>query len=186
VKEITVSQTSFQAANHQLTLVASANESVTAYCFKTTAQAPVASDACFQPSNEKTIDLPGHLSSYHVWAKNASGVVSSNFLSGPCSDEGVAASDKSQLPTVCMSTSLGEMVIELELSKTPITVANFLSYVNAGFYSGTVFHRLGSNFIQGGGGQLSNHQLISKTTLYPPIAMEKPRQHHCCLERWGI
>ena len=174
VNAISVSQTSFQAANRQLTLVASSNDAVTGYCFKTTEQTPVASDTCFQSSKEKTIDLTGNLSPYYVWAKNASGNVSANFQTGPCSDQGYAASNKSQLPTVCLVTSLGEMVIELESSKAPVTASNFLSYVNAGFYSGTVFHRLGANFIQGGGGQLSNHVLIAKTTLYSPIAMEKP------------
>ena len=173
VTEVTASQTSYQAANRQLTLVATAN-AASAYCFKTGTQAPLASDPCFQSSKEKTIDLTGSLAAYHVWVKNASGTVSATSQSGPCSAAGFAASDKSLLPTVCINTSLGEMVLELEADKVPNTVVNFLKYVNAGFYSGTVFHRLGSNFVQGGGGQLVNHQLVSKTTLYSPIVMEKP------------
>ena len=53
---------------------------------------------------------------------------------------------------VNMSTSLGEVVIELDASKAPKTVENFLQYVNAGHYNGTVFHRVIENFmIQGGG-----------------------------------
>lgn len=51
-----------------------------------------------------------------------------------------------------MSTSKGDIKIELFKDKTPITVENFLSYVNDGFYDGTVFHRVIPNFmIQGGG-----------------------------------
>jgi len=72
-------------------------------------------------------------------------------------------------------TDQGEMVIELENSKAPVTVSNFLKYVNAGFYSGAVFHRLSPNFVQGGGGgQIVNQQLVSKNPLYDPIVLEKP------------
>jgi cyclophilin family peptidyl-prolyl cis-trans isomerase/putative hemolysin len=173
VIEVAVSQTSYQAANRQLTLTATAN-SASAYCFKTGSQAPSASDSCFQTSSEKVIELTGSLSAYHLWVKNASGTVSATSQTGPCSAEGFAASDKSQLPTVCIRTSLGEMVLELEAEKVPNTVTNFLKYVNAGFYSGTVFHRLGSNFVQGGGGRVVNGQLKQKDPLYDPIVLEKP------------
>jgi peptidyl-prolyl cis-trans isomerase B (cyclophilin B) len=51
-----------------------------------------------------------------------------------------------------MSTTAGDLRIELDDEKAPISVANFLSYVNKGFYDGTVFHRVIKNFmIQGGG-----------------------------------
>ena len=53
---------------------------------------------------------------------------------------------------VKMSTTQGDLRIELDDAKAPISVANFLSYVNKGFYDGTVFHRVIKNFmIQGGG-----------------------------------
>ncbi len=53
---------------------------------------------------------------------------------------------------VAMSTSLGEVVLELDAAKAPKTVDNFVQYVNAGHYNGTVFHRVIENFmIQGGG-----------------------------------
>lgn len=55
-------------------------------------------------------------------------------------------------PVVIMSTSKGDIKIELFKDKAPITVENFLSYVNDGFYDGTIFHRVIPNFmIQGGG-----------------------------------
>jgi peptidyl-prolyl cis-trans isomerase A (cyclophilin A) len=55
-------------------------------------------------------------------------------------------------PVVIMSTSKGAIKIELFKDKAPITVENFLSYVNDGFYDGTIFHRVIPNFmIQGGG-----------------------------------
>jgi len=53
---------------------------------------------------------------------------------------------------VKMTTTHGDLRIELDDEKAPISVANFLSYVNKGFYDGTIFHRVIRNFmIQGGG-----------------------------------
>ncbi|MCA3218632.1 MAG: peptidyl-prolyl cis-trans isomerase [Burkholderiales bacterium] len=55
-------------------------------------------------------------------------------------------------PRVQLVTSEGAITLELDPAKAPRTVANFLEYVRAGFYSGTVFHRVIDNFmIQGGG-----------------------------------
>jgi len=55
-------------------------------------------------------------------------------------------------PVVVMHTSKGDIEIELYPDKAPITVKNFLRYVDDGFYGGTVFHRVISGFmIQGGG-----------------------------------
>ena len=53
---------------------------------------------------------------------------------------------------VKLSTSHGDIVLELDDEKAPETVKNFLGYVDAGFYNGTVFHRVIDGFmIQGGG-----------------------------------
>ncbi|MHC4149284.1 MAG: peptidylprolyl isomerase [Planctomycetota bacterium] len=53
---------------------------------------------------------------------------------------------------VKLETSMGDIVIELEREKTPVTVENFLRYVEKGFYDGTIFHRVIPKFmIQGGG-----------------------------------
>jgi peptidyl-prolyl cis-trans isomerase A (cyclophilin A) len=55
-------------------------------------------------------------------------------------------------PIVLMKTSLGQIKIQLWPDKAPETVKNFLSYVNEGFFNGTIFHRVIGNFmIQGGG-----------------------------------
>jgi len=57
-------------------------------------------------------------------------------------------------PVVIMETSLGTIKIELEEEKAPISVKNFLGYVDDKFYDGTIFHRVIKNFmIQGGGFQ---------------------------------
>ncbi|MFQ5702668.1 MAG: peptidylprolyl isomerase [Gemmatimonadales bacterium] len=53
---------------------------------------------------------------------------------------------------VVLTTSVGRVEVELFDAQAPVTVANFLEYVDAGFYDGTIFHRVIPNFmIQGGG-----------------------------------
>ena len=55
-------------------------------------------------------------------------------------------------PVVEMKTSLGTIQIELNEGKAPLTVKNFLEYVDAAYYDGTIYHRVIRNFmIQGGG-----------------------------------
>ena len=53
---------------------------------------------------------------------------------------------------VKLTTSHGPIVIELDEGKAPVTVANFLSYVDAGHYDGTIFHRVIDGFMVQGGG----------------------------------
>lgn len=53
---------------------------------------------------------------------------------------------------VRLATSMGDIVLELDAAKAPKTVDNFVQYVRAGHYDGTIFHRVIDNFmIQGGG-----------------------------------
>ncbi|HEX7156593.1 MAG TPA: peptidylprolyl isomerase [Burkholderiaceae bacterium] len=55
-------------------------------------------------------------------------------------------------PRVALDTTAGRIVLELDAQRAPKSVANFLRYVNEGFYDGTIFHRVIANFmIQGGG-----------------------------------
>jgi peptidyl-prolyl cis-trans isomerase A (cyclophilin A) len=55
-------------------------------------------------------------------------------------------------PVVVLSTSLGDIKIELDAKRAPISTKNFLSYVDSGHYDGTIFHRVIPDFmIQGGG-----------------------------------
>jgi peptidyl-prolyl cis-trans isomerase A (cyclophilin A) len=58
----------------------------------------------------------------------------------------------SAAPRVVLATSAGDITLELDSDKAPKTVANFLQYVKAGHYDGTIFHRVIDGFmIQGGG-----------------------------------
>ncbi len=67
---------------------------------------------------------------------------------------------------VVISTSLGDVTVALDAEKAPKTVANFLSYVDDGFYDGTVFHRVIKNFmIQGGGMTADGKQKPTKAPI---------------------
>ena len=66
---------------------------------------------------------------------------------------------------VLIKTSMGEITVELDADKAPLSVANFLAYVDAGFYDGTIFHRVIPDFMIQGGGLDVN--LEKKSTLEP-------------------
>ncbi len=66
---------------------------------------------------------------------------------------------------VRLVTSKGDIVIELNREKAPVTVENFLSYVKKKHYDGTVFHRVMDGFmVQGGGFALTGGKLVEKET----------------------
>ena len=66
---------------------------------------------------------------------------------------------------VKFETSLGDIVIQLNEEKAPITVKNFLGYVNSGFYNGTIFHRVINGFMVQGGG--FTEAMLQKSTQAP-------------------
>jgi peptidyl-prolyl cis-trans isomerase B (cyclophilin B) len=67
---------------------------------------------------------------------------------------------------VTMETSQGTLTIELEDDKAPVTVKNFLAYVDEGFYDNTIFHRVISTFmIQGGGFEPGMRQKKTKASI---------------------
>jgi len=70
-------------------------------------------------------------------------------------------------PRVKLTTSMGDIVVELAPAKAPKTVENFLQYVNDKHYDGTVFHRVMNGFmIQGGG---FNAEMVQKSTRAPIV-----------------
>ncbi|OAI53298.1 hypothetical protein AYO44_16125 [Planctomycetaceae bacterium SCGC AG-212-F19] len=69
-------------------------------------------------------------------------------------------------PIVVMTTSAGTLKVELYEDKAPVTVKNFLAYVDEKFYDGTIFHRVIPNFmVQGGGFQPGMTQKTTKPTI---------------------
>jgi peptidyl-prolyl cis-trans isomerase A (cyclophilin A) len=83
-------------------------------------------------------------------------------------DAGAAAGGN---PVVVLDTSMGPITIELNPAKAPVTVDNFLKYVDSGYYNNLVFHRVMPDFmIQGGG--LDENLREKKEGLRPPIKNE--------------
>ena len=75
-------------------------------------------------------------------------------------------------PVVLMSTSMGNIRIELDAEKAPITTKNFVDYVSAGHYDGLIFHRVIPGFmIQGGGmdaGDERKEKQVRRSRTKPP------------------
>jgi cyclophilin family peptidyl-prolyl cis-trans isomerase len=72
-------------------------------------------------------------------------------------------------PVAVISTSAGDITVELFKDKAPVSVANFLQYVTDGFYAGTIFHRVKRGYVIQGGGYTP--EMADKSTR-PPILNE--------------
>lgn len=150
------------------------NIDVTGFCITSNNNKPQASSGCFTDRREWT-QIIGP--AWHVWTRDAAGNVSAGVTDGPCSSAAKAVAAASSLPTVCIMTDAGEIVLELESTKVPLSANNFMNYVFDGFYADTVFHRIISTFmVQGGGFKVTNGSRVQKTTadgLRDAITLEK-------------
>lgn len=79
-------------------------------------------------------------------------------------------------PQVIIRTSEGDITLRLFRNKAPLTVDNFLSYVDAGFYNGTIFHRVIPDFMIQGGGFLPD--MTEKPTNTPVVNESKNKLHN--------
>src|SRR5882757_475935 len=93
----------------------------------------------------------------------------SALLAPPAALAQAAAGKASAAPRVLLETSEGNITLELNPDKAPQTVANFLAYVNDGFYNGTVFHRVIDGFMIQGGGMTAD---LKQKPTRAPIALE--------------
>jgi peptidyl-prolyl cis-trans isomerase A (cyclophilin A) len=156
------------------------------YCIRQVTEQPLASDSCFgdQLQQVQTIANPSDTAraTFTAWVLSGNTVSRHANVSLPgktCSAAAYAAIAGSSLPAVCVITSAGESVLRLEPVKAPISAANFLRYVNQGFYDQTVFHRFfrGSlNFVQGGGFTHSNGGYVTKNSTLAAIVLESTVQ----------
>jgi cyclophilin family peptidyl-prolyl cis-trans isomerase len=161
------------------------------YCIRQDAQEPLASDPCFSGSDSNLLVQDKTLSpsntqraSFTAWLLSGSTVSRHASVSTPgktCSAAAYAAlaALASTQSAVCMLTGTGadtyEAVLLLEPVKAPNTVANFLRYVNQGFYDQTVFHRFlksGVNVVQGGSYAYAAGSYQTKASTLPAIALE--------------
>jgi peptidyl-prolyl cis-trans isomerase A (cyclophilin A) len=72
-------------------------------------------------------------------------------------------------PKVLFKTNQGNFVVELDPEKAPKTVENFINYVNSGFYTGTIFHRVINGFMVQGGGFTKD---MKEKSTQAPIPLE--------------
>lgn len=79
-------------------------------------------------------------------------------------------------PQVVIKTSEGDITLRLFRDKAPVTVANFLAYVDAGFYNGTIFHRVIPDFMIQAGGFLPD--MTEKAPGAPIVNESKNRLHN--------
>ncbi|HUY04192.1 MAG TPA: peptidylprolyl isomerase [Rhodocyclaceae bacterium] len=73
-------------------------------------------------------------------------------------------------PQVELATTMGKIVVELNPTAAPLSVDNFLNYVQTGFYAGTLFHRVIAGFVVQGGGYTSG--LVAKPAIFAPVTLE--------------
>jgi cyclophilin family peptidyl-prolyl cis-trans isomerase len=78
-------------------------------------------------------------------------------------------------PQVIIKTNQGDFTLRLFADKAPITVANFLGYVDSGHYSGTIFHRVIPKFMVQGGGFTPD---MTEKAVRPPIVNESKNRLH--------
>ena len=162
------------------------------YCIRQDATQPLAGDPCFSDSDstalvqEKTIASPSNTQRavFTAWVLAGSTVsrhASVSLAGKTCSAAAYAAlsAANTTLPAVCIITGTGsttyESVLRLESVKAPISVANFLRYVNQGFYDQTVFHRFlkgGTNVVQGGSFSHDGSNYLNKASTLPAIVLE--------------
>lgn len=79
-----------------------------------------------------------------------------------CSQAGQFVQPNNLFPKVKLMTSQGDIVLELDRSRAPISVNNFLSYVKQKRYDNTLFHRLEPEFVLQGGGYDANYKPIEE------------------------
>lgn len=174
----------------RLTLTGVASQA-SRYCIRQDAMEPLASDACFNDSDSTLLAQDKAITAsntqrvtFTAWLLSGNTVSRHASVSAPgktCSAAAYAAltSLATGQSAVCILTGTGsnsyESVLLLEPAKAPNTVANFLRYVNQGFYDQTVFHRFlknGVNVVQGGGYTYAGGSYLAKAGTLPAIALE--------------
>jgi len=85
----------------------------------------------------------------------------------PCFPEEVIP--ENMFPSVRLETSMGDIVVELDRRRAPVTANNFLRYVLDGAYKNTIFHRVMPGFVVQGGGYT---ETLEERELHPPIINE--------------
>ena len=115
-------------------------------------------------------------------------VISSTLTFAKAKDDGSHIQPDNYYPRVKMVTSMGDIIVELDRSRAPITVNNFLRYVDKRSYEGTIFHRIMADFVVQGGGYDTN--LVEKPS-FGKIFNEsgnglKNKMYNITMMRWKM
>ena len=116
-------------------------------------------------------ELAGSTPTQRVYSctPNAAGTITVTVVGGDGSKLRSSSFDV-PVPQVILKTSMGDIVLELDPAKAPVSALNFTKYVNAGFYSDLIFHRVIASFMIQGGGFTTGPTL--KPPSYAPIKLE--------------
>ena len=99
------------------------------------------------------------------------GLITVPVMISACNSSGTGSGDasnksKGDSPVVLISTNMGDIKVKLNKTEAPISVENFLGYVNDGFYDGVIFHRVIPNFmVQTGGFTADMKQKTPKASI---------------------
>ncbi len=120
-------------------------------------------------------ELPGGTATQRVLSCKLVGVGSTTYsitaANGTTLFSGLVNLTLAAQPQVTMTTSMGTIVIELNPGRAPVTVDNFLNYVENGFYVNKIFHRVIKSAIVQGGGFTAD---LQQPTTLPAIKLETP------------
>lgn len=114
-----------------------------------------------------TTATPGVTRVFHGTARRLA--MSALIAFGAFASHPVLAQSADATPKVRLATSMGDIVLELDREKAPKTVDNFVQYVKAGHYNGTIFHRVIDGFMVQGGGMKAD---MSEKPTRAPIPLE--------------
>jgi peptidyl-prolyl cis-trans isomerase A (cyclophilin A) len=155
----------------------------TEYCIRDEGGRPAETDPCWKRSDAGgltrtyTMVAGEEVKRHYLWTRDATGKMSTTGQGAPFSEALFNAAFKSIRPVIGLNTTLGELAIELEDSAAPLSTANFLNYVEQGFYDGIVFHRIIEGFMVQTGGYVwdANSQYRQKAQGLTPIPLERTR-----------
>jgi cyclophilin family peptidyl-prolyl cis-trans isomerase len=120
------------------------------------------------------------------------------FIAAAAAIPAVAQQSIPLFPTITLQTNHGEIVLELDGKRAPITVANFVTYVRDGHYDGTIFHRVIPGFVAQGGGYtveyderptrdpIANESGNGLTNVQGSIAMARQGEPHTATSQFYI
>jgi cyclophilin family peptidyl-prolyl cis-trans isomerase len=114
--------------------------------------APAAAASAPRRRTSSPLKARGALGSALVALALWAGALSGTALAQGSPSPAAPAVTPTNVKAVRVTTSMGTFVIELDAARAPLTVQNFLRYVNEGFYTNTLFHRVVGNFVAQGGG----------------------------------